>query len=95
MELKTNPPPGQDLTTAENLLTNFSRGSEGQYLLRIDSAAPEDQAITIDGLELLGLHAGGRALHGVEDVKPGLNERGKELGDSAAGVLEGLPGRVA
>ncbi len=41
------------------------------------------------------VHPRGRALHGVEDVDPRLDEGVEERGDRAAGVEEDLPRRVA
>jgi len=65
---------GEDLTAAQHLLADLCRRSEGQYVLRVYAAAPEDNALAEVCLQLGRVHAGGRALHGVQNVDTGFNE---------------------
>ena len=76
MVLKTNPPPGAKISQrSSTCLADLAGRAERQHLLRVDAAAPErDAARRKSFLSCSGLHAGGRALHGVEDVEAGLDE---------------------
>ena len=84
----------EDFAPAQDLFPHFGRCSEGKNLLRIDSSTPEDQLVAKVRLQLLGVHAGRRALNGIEDVDPCFDEEWQEFRHRAAGMLEGLPLRV-
>src|SRR5579859_4645159 len=84
-------PGGEDFATAQDLFADFGRGAEGENFLGVDSAAPENELLPECGLELLRLHAGGGALHGVDDVNSDFDKGGQELGNRSAGMLEDLP----
>jgi len=69
----------KDLASAQNLFAHFAGRSEGQSFLRVHASTPEDELIAEVGFQLRRVHPSGRALHGIEDVEAGINERGQEL----------------
>src|ERR1017187_4269423 len=78
----------------QHLLPHLVRRAKRQNLLGVHAAAPENHLPAIFLLQGFRFHAGGRALHGVENIEAGLHERGDEFSHRAAGMLEGLPWRV-
>ena len=85
----------EDLATLQDLAPDLLRRAEGQRLLRVHAAAPEDEPVAVALLERRRVHARGRALHRVEDVEARVDEVRDERLHRAAGVLERLPGRVS
>ena len=67
----------------------------GSVFLRIYASSPKDHARAISVFQTRRIHAGGRALHRVDDVKACLDKGFHELLYGAAGVLEDPPARVA
>src|ERR1039458_2472651 len=78
-----------------HLVPHFLRCAEGQGLLRVHAAAPEDQLVAVVLLERAGLHAFGGTLDGIEDVELGLDYRVQQRRDTPAAVHERLPRRVS
>jgi hypothetical protein len=69
----------EDFAAAQHLFAHLRGRSEGQNLLRVHAPAPEHDAVAELGLQVFGLHARGRALHGIENVESRLNERRNEF----------------
>ena len=84
----------EDLDPLGDLGADFVGGAEGEGLLRVDAAAPEDDAVAEGVDEVLRVHAAGGGLDRVQDVVAGVDEAADERLAPAATVLEGLPLRV-
>jgi hypothetical protein len=69
----------EDLASAQYLFPDFGGRSEGKNLLRVHPSTPENQAVSKVGFELLGVHSGRGALHGIQDVDSALDEGRKKL----------------
>src|SRR5450755_1164315 len=85
---------GEDFAAAQDFVANLLRGAEGERFLGIDAAAPEDQARAVLLLERGGVHAGGRALDGIDNVETGFDEAFEEALHTAAGMFETFPGGI-
>ncbi len=95
IEVKTNPPPGANVSIRlAHLVAHLLRAAERQRLLRVHAAAPEHEPAAESPLQLGRVHPARRALHRVEDVESGLDDRLEQRLDAAAAVHERLPGRV-
>jgi len=77
--LNTNPPPGAKTSQRRNTCSRTSWGEPNGKVFCIHTAAPEHDAIAEFGLQLLGLHAGGGTLNGVENVEPASIKEGRNL----------------
>jgi len=67
---------------------------EGQGLLRIDAAAPEDDSAAVLVDEALRVHSRGGSLDGIEHVEAGIYETLDERLAAAAAVFHGFPFRT-
>src|SRR5208283_137593 len=86
---------GEDFAALQHLLANLRRGAEGEDLLRVHAAAPEDNAAAVALLQMLGFHSGCRALHRIQDVDAALDKGIDESFNGPTGVLEDFPFRIA
>ena len=84
----------EDMTAFLDLLFYFCGRTEGEKLLSIDTAAPENNILAVLLLQCCGIHTGSGALNGVKNVKARLDKQGGEGLDSTATVLKCLPGGV-
>lgn|ERR1035441_340285 len=69
----------KDFASAQNLFPHFSRRSEGENSLRIDSSTPEHKLVTKIRFQLLGVHSSRGALYRIENVDSGFDEGRKKL----------------
>ena len=64
----------EDADTLLDLGADLFRCAERQCLLRVHAATPEGDLLAVLALQLARIHAGGGALHGVEDVEASLDD---------------------
>ena len=69
----------EDRDTLRYLRAHLLRCAEGEGVLRIHAATPEDDAIAEARFQLAGVHAFGGALHRIEDVEAGFDEVWEQL----------------
>ena len=81
----------EDVDPLADLVVHLLRRAEGNRLLRVNPAAPEDHVPAEFFLQPHGIHFGGRALDRIQDVKAGFDEVRDQLVHRAAGMNERLP----
>jgi hypothetical protein len=78
--------------TVSDCVADFMRRGEGQDVLGVDAAPPEDDFIAEAAFEFGRVHAAGGDLDGVEDIDAVVDQLGDVFDAAAAGVVPDLGG---